>query len=198
MTAPTKPTKRQLEAMLNLYLGDQRMEGERITDPYLSYELEYAAQRGEELPPIMPWGRPERFGGHSNKGGAYGRMRTRMAELGFLQERTSRHGRTYHVNALTAKAMHALRAAHPTLPDIDTRLAAQETKEAEAAAAAKAEAEAARAEFQRQQAERKAAKGAACAQAMAAVLQDYQVQHTLTTDQLQAMWQRIIKEDFAL
>lgn len=90
--------------------------------------------------------------------------------------------------------MQHLKARHPDLPGITEALRAAASLEIEE----EAKATAAREEAARLREERALKRSRARREAMAAVLQDFQVRHDLTGDQLEAMWLRIVEEERSL
>lgn len=179
------PTSRQFEVLVNIYLGDQHSDGRRSRERYKWKE-------GDEDVVIHPWGRPRAYGSHvGNMGGAVRRMKEAMAEGGLLEYRIGSRGHTWVRDNLTLKALLTLQIKYPTLPDIEQRIADQRAKDEAAAVDAKLEAQANEAARLKRAAKRKVERK----DRMEAVLRDYQIDHSLTDDQLVDMWSRIVEEE---
>lgn len=184
----SKLTKRQEDVLLNIHLKDQAHDGERTRDPWESY----SKRHGE---PVPAWGRPATHQRYGRAGGARYRMVERIAEMGFIPMSEGRTGRTWpNTGRLTLKGLQHIKGRHPDLPGITEALRAAASLELEEEAKAKA----AREEAARFREERAIKRSFARRNAMAAVLQDFQVRHDLTGVQLEAMWLRIVEEEHRL
>ncbi len=181
-------TKRQDDVLLNIHLKDQAHDGERTREPWESY----SKRHGE---PVPVWGRPATHQRSGRAGGARYRMVERIADLGMIPTRTYPSGRTYpQTGKLTAAGARHLADRYPDLPGITD--AVREAEDREVAEAAKAADE--RKEREAERLQRAARRAEKRREAMAAVLQDFQVRHNLTGDQLEAMWLRIVEEEHRL
>lgn len=184
----SKLTKRQEDVLLNIHLNDQAHDGERTRDPWESY----SKRHGE---PVPAWGRPATFQRYGRAGGARYRMVQRLAEMGFLPTFYFPSGRSRpETGRLSAKGAIYLKGRYPDLPGIRDAVRAAEEREMEAAAKEAAE----RKEREAERLQRAARRAEKRREAMAAVLQDFQVRHDLTGDQLEAMWLRIVEEEHRL
>lgn len=181
--ATKKPTKRQSEVLVNIFLGD-RWDVSRGDERYSWVE-------GDDKAVIPPWGRPSRYGYKSSMGGALRRMREAMAEAGWLQYKISERGSTWVYDRLTVQALEFLKSKFPTLPNIDQRIADQRAADQEAADQEAREREQMRERLAQGADRRKADR----IERMEAVLRDYQVRHDLKPDQLLSMWNRIAEEE---
>lgn len=186
MSAEIKVTPRQLECLVNIYLGDA-WDGHRSTE-------RYSWREGDDVAVIPAWGRPDSMRRGSSMGGAKRRMHDAMGDADLLVVEYSERGYRYVRDRLTTKGLKALKAKYPELPEIDQRIADREQIEADEAAAAEAK----RAENRRQLDASRERRKAARAEQMAAVLRDYQISHSLTEDQLRDMWMRIVDEEHSL
>lgn len=181
-------TKRQEEVLLNIHLGDQSYDGKRSRELHSWDEKD----KGLVLP---PWGRPARFGYVRSMGGATRRMMDAMGEAGLLPVRVSPRGyTTVSRSSLTAKGARHLMDRFPDLPGIADAVKAAEEREAAEKAKEQEEREAARLEREKRAIRRQGERQ----ERMAAVLRDYQIPHSLTPDQLEAMWLRIVDEEMKL
>lgn len=170
-----KISPRQLEVLVNVFLGED-------------HSVRRAVLAGDPV-----WGR--RVGWAGNGGGSRRRMLESMEAIGLFPLVTSeRSGRSWYSNrTITAKAMRLLRHHYPDLPDINQRIAEREQAERD-----QAEAEAIRdAENERRRLAEAERREAWRTEQMALILQDYQVAHTLTDDQLRAMWFRVVDTEMA-
>lgn len=178
-----QPTRRQRDVLINLYLGDQVADGKRV----LKWE-----ELGTEPVDVPAWGLPARFGNwNSNMGGAVRRMKVRLGEDGWLEYRINQFGNVYGLNKLTLKALEWLKLTFPELPDIDKKVADQRAAEDQAKVDQAIQKQANEAARLKRRAKRKNERRTR----MEAVLRDFQVQHSLTDDQLVDMWTRIADEE---
>lgn len=183
----TKLTPRQLECLINIYLGDQSWDGHRSCE-------RHSWREGDDTVIIPAWGRPESFGRRSRMGGAINRMHDAMGDAGLLVVEYSERGYRYVRDRITSQGLKALKAKYPELPEIDQRIADREQAEADEAAADEAK----RAEDRRQLDASRERRKAARAEQMAAIPRDYQISHSLTEDQLRDMWLRVVDEEMKL
>lgn len=190
MSAPQdKLTPRQLTALVSVYFGD----GVRTNRIYRGHGSPALYGPDDQIP---EWGKTGMYGRGSSMGGAISRMVTALEDLDVFPLKVSeRTGHAwYQTDRLTVKGLQLLKARYPALPDIDARIAEREAEEAAERVAAEEKRRANRAELNRRAEARKAERR----ERMAAVLQDYQVPHQLTPDQLEAMWLRIAGEEVEL
>lgn len=181
-------TKRQMDTLLNIFLGDARYEEKRTTVAW----PKWSARVGD---PVPAWGRKEDYSHRSAAGGALHRMIERMADDDLLPTRTTKYGNSYPVtNRLTVKSLTLLRDKFPTLPGIDEAIAVARKEADEAFAAAEEDRAATREYLAKSARERSAARR----ERMEAILMDFQVRHSLTPDQLEAIWKRVVDEEMAL
>jgi hypothetical protein len=183
---PKQPTARQLEAMVNLYCGDD-FRSRRLSPKHKCNAL---CAHGE----VPPWGVKDRWHYAQQMGGAVHRMQTAMAEAGWLEWKRTGSGRAYSQRKLTAAALAILKAKYPGLPSINVVLAQAQAAEAEAAQREAAE----QAEFRQQSEARRIERQRERAERMAAVLRDYQVAHSLSDEQLRDIWLRVVDEEHRL
>lgn len=95
---------------------------------------------------------------------------------------------------LTVKALEILKEKYPALPEIDTRIAAAKEADLEAARIKEEEDQAREAK----RVERALANQQIRRESMAQILEDYQIQHTLTGDQLVDIWCRVVNEEMKI
>lgn len=186
MSDEIKLTARQAECLVNIYLKDHSWEGRRSTK---TDGLMPAPEGG-----FPAWGAPDRYRHVSRMGGALKRLRDGMADAELLFSHYSERGYRSIRDEITSKGLKALKALYPALPDIDWRI---EQVVAFEEAQAKAD-EAKAAENRRQLDATRERRRAARAERMNAILQDYQINHSLTPDQLHDMWVRVCDEEHQL
>lgn len=179
----SEPTKRQLEMLINIYLGDH-WDGKRELKPWDPSDT-------SEFP---PWGTTSRWGIRSSMGGAARRARDRMGEAGWLVRKESRFS-VYYRDQLTTSGLEILQRRYPTLPDIDARITASR-----AADEAAAEEERKRQAAEREDRQRRAAvRHSERARLLREIMQGYQISlDSLTGDQCADIWNEIVKKDLDL
>lgn len=183
-------TPRQLEALVSIFLGD----GYRQRRVYRGHGYPALYGSDEDIP---DWGKASRIGGYaSSMGGATARMLETLADKGLVPRKEyERIGGSYvDGSKVTSLGLRVIQQRHPTIPNIAEKLAEVEAAEAEAVS----ERERIAAEMAQQREQRAVRRQREREERMAAILRDYQVSHSLTPDQLAAIWLRVVDEEMAL
>lgn len=132
-----------------------------------------------------PWGECARFWSKRTMGGALNRMRQTLEDGGWLARKPRLNGVGSYATTeyLPLKSIRYLKEKFPNLPGVDAALSEALSREAREEVARQAEREIAA----KREAERDAERSKKRREAMAEILMRFQIQHSLSPDQLETL-----------